>query len=87
MAGSIFRSEEMALCQLFIQPETVYNSVSALGEAGIVEFRDVNKYLEPCSIPEQNRFTNISFFFPLSITVKPGRPHIPAEIHHRITSV
>lgn len=39
--GSIFRSEEMALCQLFIQPETVYNSVAGLGEAGIVEFRDV----------------------------------------------
>jgi len=40
--GSIFRSEEMALCQLFIQPETVYHSVAALGEAGIAEFRDLN---------------------------------------------
>lgn len=32
----------MALCQLFIQPEAAYTSVSELGEAGSVQFRDVS---------------------------------------------
>ncbi|KAK7789681.1 hypothetical protein R5R35_011447 [Gryllus longicercus] len=40
--GSMFRSEEMALCQLFIQPEAAYPSVAELGESGIVQFRDLN---------------------------------------------
>ncbi|CAB0014648.1 unnamed protein product [Nesidiocoris tenuis] len=40
--GDFFRSEEMSLCQLFIQPEAAYSSVSLLGEAGIVQFRDLN---------------------------------------------
>ncbi|XP_077297070.1 V-type proton ATPase 116 kDa subunit a1-like isoform X2 [Arctopsyche grandis] len=46
--GSMFRSEEMALCQLFIQPEAAYTSVSELGENGTVQFRDLN--------PEVNAF-------------------------------
>lgn len=45
--GSMFRSEEMALCQLFIQPEAAYTSVSELGETGTVQFRDVNIYYMP----------------------------------------
>nr|XP_018903507.1 PREDICTED: V-type proton ATPase 116 kDa subunit a isoform X2 [Bemisia tabaci] len=40
--GTLFRSEEMALCQLFIQPEASYTSVATLGEAGVVQFRDLN---------------------------------------------
>ena len=32
----------MALCQLFIQPEAAYLSVSELGETGTVQFRDLN---------------------------------------------
>lgn len=42
--GSMFRSEEMALCQMFIQPEAAYTSVSELGEAGCVQFRDVGVF-------------------------------------------
>ncbi|XP_026322478.1 V-type proton ATPase 116 kDa subunit a-like [Hyposmocoma kahamanoa] len=41
--GAMFRSEEMALCQLFIQPEAAYTSVSELGETGSVQFRDLNE--------------------------------------------
>jgi len=41
--GAMFRSEEMALCQLFIQPEAAYLSVSELGETGTVQFRDVSR--------------------------------------------
>lgn len=40
--GALFRSEEMALCQLFIQPEAAYASIATMGEAGIVQFRDVS---------------------------------------------
>lgn len=40
--GAMFRSEEMALCQMFIQPEAAYSSVSELGETGAVQFRDVS---------------------------------------------
>ncbi|KAF3426302.1 hypothetical protein E2986_13346 [Frieseomelitta varia] len=40
--GGLFKSEQMALCQLFIQPEAAYLSVSELGETGTVQFRDLN---------------------------------------------
>ncbi|XP_015435667.1 PREDICTED: V-type proton ATPase 116 kDa subunit a isoform 1 [Dufourea novaeangliae] len=40
--GAMFRSEQMALCQLFIQPEAAYLSISELGETGTVQFRDLN---------------------------------------------
>ncbi|XP_069189056.1 V-type proton ATPase 116 kDa subunit a 1 isoform X2 [Procambarus clarkii] len=40
--GSIFRSEAMALCQLFLSSEAAYNCVSELGEIGLVQFRDLN---------------------------------------------
>jgi V-type H+-transporting ATPase subunit a len=40
--SAMFRSEEMTLCQMFIQPEAAYTSVSELGETGAVQFRDVN---------------------------------------------
>lgn len=43
--GDMFRSEEMALCQMFIQPEAAYTSVSELGETGCVQFRDVSSYI------------------------------------------
>jgi hypothetical protein len=39
--SAMFRSEEMTLCQMFIQPEAAYSSVSELGETGAVQFRDV----------------------------------------------
>uniref|UniRef100_A0A182R8D8 V-type proton ATPase subunit a n=1 Tax=Anopheles funestus TaxID=62324 RepID=A0A182R8D8_ANOFN len=40
--GSLFRSEEMSLCQLFLQSEAAYACVSELGELGLVQFRDLN---------------------------------------------
>ncbi|XP_048478935.1 V-type proton ATPase 116 kDa subunit a 1 isoform X2 [Plutella xylostella] len=40
--GSMFRSEEMTLCQLFLQSEAAYACVSELGELGLVQFRDLN---------------------------------------------
>lgn len=40
--GSMFRSEEMCLAQLFLQSESAFACVSELGELGMVQFRDLN---------------------------------------------
>uniref|UniRef100_A0A8C5DH07 V-type proton ATPase subunit a n=1 Tax=Gouania willdenowi TaxID=441366 RepID=A0A8C5DH07_GOUWI len=40
--GSMFRSAEVSLVQLFLQSSSAYNCVSELGELGLVEFRDLN---------------------------------------------
>ncbi|XP_059255682.1 V-type proton ATPase 116 kDa subunit a 3 isoform X2 [Mustela nigripes] len=40
--GSMFRSEEVALVQLFLPTSAAYTCVSQLGELGLVEFRDLN---------------------------------------------
>ena len=40
--GSVFRSEEMCLAQLFLQSGSAYDCISELGEMGLVEFRDVS---------------------------------------------
>uniref|UniRef100_A0A8C7LCS2 V-type proton ATPase subunit a n=1 Tax=Oncorhynchus kisutch TaxID=8019 RepID=A0A8C7LCS2_ONCKI len=40
--GSVFRSEEMCLVQLFLQSGSAYDCISELGEMGLVEFRDVS---------------------------------------------
>merc|ERR1712241_889740 len=53
-AGSLFRSEEMALCQLFLQSEVAYACVSELGELGFVQFRDLN----PDTNAFQRKFVN-----------------------------
>ncbi|CAG7669710.1 unnamed protein product [Allacma fusca] len=40
--SSLFQSEQMTLCQLFLQSEAAYACVSELGELGLVQFRDLN---------------------------------------------
>ncbi|KAM9446196.1 V-type proton ATPase 116 kDa subunit a isoform 1-T1 [Clarias gariepinus] len=40
--GSVFRSEEVCLAQLFLQSGSAYECLSELGELGLVEFRDLN---------------------------------------------
>ncbi|XP_004844020.1 V-type proton ATPase 116 kDa subunit a isoform X1 [Heterocephalus glaber] len=41
--GSLFRSEPVCLAQLFLQAGTAYECLSALGERGLVQFRDLNQ--------------------------------------------
>ena len=41
--GSLFRSEEMCLAQLYLQSEAAFACVSELGELGLVQFIDVRK--------------------------------------------
>ncbi|XP_030854070.1 V-type proton ATPase 116 kDa subunit a [Strongylocentrotus purpuratus] len=40
--GSLYRSEEMCLAQIFLQSEAAYSCVAELGELGLVQFRDLN---------------------------------------------
>lgn len=39
--GSLYRSELMSLCQLFLHSEMAYDEVAKLGELGVVHFIDV----------------------------------------------
>ena len=41
--GTLFRSEQMCLAQVFLQSEAAYNCVAELGELGLVQFRDVSR--------------------------------------------
>lgn len=50
--GAMFRSEEMVLCQLFVQPEAAYVSMYQLGEAGTAQFRDVSFHAYFCVLFE-----------------------------------
>lgn len=43
--GSLYRSEEMKLINLFVQPEAAFNCINDLGEAGMVQFKDVCCFL------------------------------------------
>ncbi|XP_030623503.1 V-type proton ATPase 116 kDa subunit a [Chanos chanos] len=50
--GSLFRSEEMCLVQLFFQTESVHNCINELGLLGLVQFQDLN----PGIVAFQRRF-------------------------------
>ncbi|CAK9301461.1 unnamed protein product [Gordionus sp. m RMFG-2023] len=52
--GQLFRSEEMTLCQFFLQAESAYSCVAELGELGLVQFRDLNPEVNAF----QRKFTN-----------------------------
>lgn len=40
--GSLFRSEQMSLIQLYIPSEMARDTISELGELGAIQFRDLN---------------------------------------------
>ena len=40
--GSLYRSEEMCLAQLYLQSEAAFACISELGELGLAQFRDVS---------------------------------------------
>lgn len=48
--GSMLRSDKMALCDIYLQPEAAFEILSQLGEVGCVQFLDVSS--------EQNNFRN-----------------------------
>ncbi|KAM8807385.1 V-type proton ATPase 116 kDa subunit a 3 [Eudromia elegans] len=45
--GSLFRSEEVCLAQLFLHSASAYTCVSELGERALLEFRDLNAGVSP----------------------------------------
>ena len=60
--GSMFRSEEMTLAQLFLQSEAAYACVRELGELGKVQFRDVSHLVLSSTITLLLHF----LYFPLA---------------------
>ncbi|GLG98656.1 V-type proton ATPase subunit a, partial [Gryllus bimaculatus] len=48
---SIFRSEEMVLCQFFLQDEVAFACIEALGHMDAVQFQDLNLVVVPREKP------------------------------------
>lgn len=40
--STLFRGEEMTLCQIYFQAEAAFTCIAHLGELGIVQFKDVS---------------------------------------------
>lgn len=76
----MFRSEEMALCQLFLQSESAYACVAELGELGLVQFRDVSALDDSRYCPEKGFFSKPINLFS---TVESGRQRISAKVRQR----
>jgi len=60
-SNSIFRSEVMSLVQMYLQPEAAYDTIAALGEVGVVQFRDVSVWRK-----KRNHSGIPNYFEPLS---------------------
>lgn len=71
--GSLFRSAEMTLCQLFLQSEAAYACVSELGELGLVQFRDVSLKIAP--LIDESPLINNDFSLAQS-----RRERVPTEV-------
>lgn len=42
-SNTYFRGEDMMFCQLYLQPEAMFEFVKRIGELGIFQFKDVRK--------------------------------------------
>uniref|UniRef100_A0A8C1QPA3 V-type proton ATPase subunit a n=1 Tax=Cyprinus carpio TaxID=7962 RepID=A0A8C1QPA3_CYPCA len=60
--GSLFRSEEMCLAQIFLQSGSAYDCISELGELGLVEFRDVSRCIANLACAELTASLNVKEF-------------------------
>jgi len=54
-SNSIFRSEVMSLVQMYLQPEAAYDTIAALGEVGVVQFRDVSDQCKKKAFLQESR--------------------------------
>ena len=60
--GTLFRSEEMTLCQLYLQNEAAYACISELGELGIAQFKDVSCYCQLQNYHNMSQFHECNNF-------------------------
>lgn len=65
--GSLLRSEEMSLMQMFLQADSAYCCVAELGELGLVQFIDVS--LVGCTTTFRNFVANLGRILKLSLTL------------------
>ncbi|KAL8182945.1 UNVERIFIED_CONTAM: hypothetical protein K2H54_008831, partial [Gekko kuhli] len=89
--GSMFRSEEIRLVQLFLQSASAYACVSELGERGLVEFRDLNPHVSAFQrrfVGEVRRCEDMEKAFTYlaqqvqkaGLTLKPPEESLPAPL-------
>ncbi|CAD5211855.1 unnamed protein product [Bursaphelenchus okinawaensis] len=89
--GSLYRSELMSLCQLFLQTDAAFISVAQLGELGIVQFKDLNEKVSSYSkkfvnevrrCDEMERQTKVieSDILSANIYIPDARDKIPAPL-------
>ncbi|XP_015279667.1 PREDICTED: V-type proton ATPase 116 kDa subunit a isoform 3 isoform X2 [Gekko japonicus] len=89
--GSMFRSEEICLVQLFLQSASAYACVSELGEQGLVEFRDLNPHVSAFQrrfVGEVRRCEDMEKAFTYlaqqvqkaGLTLKPPEESLPAAL-------
>uniref|UniRef100_A0A8C2H0V4 V-type proton ATPase subunit a n=1 Tax=Cyprinus carpio TaxID=7962 RepID=A0A8C2H0V4_CYPCA len=64
--GSLFRSEEMCLAQIFLQSGSAYDCISELGELGLVEFRDVSRCIANLACAELTASPESVLLLPMS---------------------
>ncbi|KAJ5071555.1 v-type proton atpase subunit a [Anaeramoeba ignava] len=50
--GSLLRSKEMKLVRLYLQPEAAYPTIKILGEAGLIQFVDLNSHINSFQRPK-----------------------------------
>lgn len=80
--GSLFRSETMCLAQLFLQSGTAYECLSALGEKGLVQFRDVSVAREMRAAPARGTpVSSLSLGPPFRGRLGAHFPYGEAEVH------
>ncbi|XP_054826378.1 V-type proton ATPase 116 kDa subunit a 3 isoform X2 [Eublepharis macularius] len=89
--GSMFRSEEVCLAQLFLQSASAYACISELGERGLVEFRDLNPHVNAFQrrfVGEVRRCEDMEKTFTYlaqqvqkaGLTLKPSEENLPAPL-------
>lgn len=71
--GSLFRSEEVTLAQLFLQSEAAYATVRELGELGRVQFRDVSE--------KRHWIVWLILCVCLYLAAEPRGKRLPEEVH------